>query len=196
MQELPPVGSSEDRHLFQMILGYYDAPAFIRRIKRVEEAGRVIKEHLHRKREDELAMVRLRIGQFRALAGDWQAVRPLLATEESLDLLRDLHDALEPKLRLPLEPTNSLRTLRGALQELVEAMEAFNRRWRKYIDGFDLTIVNALRDGYNRHYLVEKECALGNGAVARLGFKRLDPVTTADLLRDAPLLEMPQLADR
>ena len=39
----------------------------------------------------------------------------------------------------------------------------------------DLTHVNKLRDGYNRYYVLEKECALRNVRLAALGF---DPVAS------------------
>ncbi len=189
MQELPPVGGGDDdRHLFQKLLGYFDAPAFIRRVKRLEEAERILAEHLRHRRTQGLSMVRLRLGQLRALAGDWDALRPLLASDEALAQLSALHDELRPELRLPLEVTESRRALRGALIELAEAVEAFNRRWHKYLAEFDLAPLNELRDGYNKHYVLEKECALGSGPVARMGFRRLDPLTNADLVRQFPPL--------
>src|SRR5947209_7892712 len=136
MHELPPAREDDDRHLFQKLLGFYDAPAFVRRVKRIEDAERALNEHLHKKRDENLTMVRLRVGQLRALAGAWDALRPFLASDGSLDLLRELHDALKPELRLPLEPTRSRRALRGALIELAEAIESFNRRWQKYLAEF------------------------------------------------------------
>jgi hypothetical protein len=191
---IPARGNDDDRRVLQQMLGFYGGPAFARRARRMEDAERYLAEHLHRKREELLSMVALRIGQLRALAGDWTALRPLLASAEALDSLREQHDILQPQLRLPIAPTRSLRMLRNALAELRESIDAFNERWRKYVTEFDLTFVNGLREGYNKHYLIEKECALGNSRVARMGFKRLDPLTTANLLHQFPLLTSPLLA--
>jgi hypothetical protein len=194
MPHSSPPPDDDDRRIVQKLIGMYDAPAFVRRMRRVEEAERTLLEHVAKKRSDKLIMVRLRVGQLRALAGEWDALLPLLATPESLDALRSLHDALNPQLRLPLEATRSLHRLRGALREVTEAIEMFNRRWERLIAEFDLAPVNELRDGYNKHYLIEKECALGNSRVARMGFQRLHPLTTADLQRQFPLLPLPVLA--
>lgn len=192
MHPKPP--EDDDRQIFQKMLGYYDAPAFVRRVKRLEDAERILDEHLSAKRIENLSIVRLRIGQLRALAGDWQALRPLVGDEASLAELAALHDELEPTLRLPLDVTKSMHVLRGALADLIFAMEVFNQRWQKVLTEFDLSVINELRDGYNRHYLIEKECALRNSRVARLGFQRREPVSTADLLRRFPLLAIPRLA--
>jgi hypothetical protein len=185
---------AEDRHLFQLVIGLYDAPAFIRRARRVEDAERMLGEHLAAKRSEKLEFVRLRIGQLRALAGTWEALRPLLADDASLDHLRVLHEALQPVLRLPPEVTQSRRALRAALTELLDTMITFNNRWHTLLVEYDLTSLNKLRDGYNRHYLIEKECALGGGPAVRMGFKRLEPLTVADLFCQFPLLPMPCLA--
>ena len=192
MHPRPP--EDDDQQIIQKMLGYYDAPAFVRRVKRLEDAERIMHEHLAAKRLENLAMVRLRIGQLRALAGDWPALRPLLGDDAALAVLGSLHAELQPVLRLALDPTRSVYVLRGALGDLVYAMGVFNQRWQKYLIEFDLTMINELRDGYNRNYLIEKECAMRNSGVARLGLQRLAPLSTADLLQRFPLLPLPRLA--
>ena len=184
----------EEQQLARMLLGLYGGPAFIRRTRNIEDAERMLADHLQRKRTELLTMVRLRVGQLRALAGDWQALEPLVASPCVLDSLRELHDALAPKLRAPIEPTRSRWVLRSALAELGGAITHFNRRWEKFMAQLDLGPINALRDGYNKHYVIEKECALGNSRVARMGFRRLDPLRWEDLLREYPLLPVPTLA--
>lgn len=195
MHDQQGLGSQDERQIFQRMTSYFDGPAFIRRIKRVEEAYRVLLEFLQNRRAENLEMARLRVGQLVALAGDIEALRLLLVSESDLRLVRELHQELQPKLRLPLEPTRSERTLRGAIGELNESIEAFNRRWRKLIEELDLTFLNNLREGYNRHYLLEKECALGSSPVARLGFQRLEPLTPAHLFEKFPLLEVLQVRE-
>src|SRR5215469_4479677 len=101
MHPKPP--DDDDQHIFQKLLGFYDAPAFVRRVKRLEDAERILHEHLGAKRTENLSIVRLRIGQLRALAGNWQALRPLLGDDASLAILEALHDELQPVLRVTLD---------------------------------------------------------------------------------------------
>src|SRR5205823_2559018 len=101
----------------------------------------------------------------RALAGGWEAVRPHLAGDEEVGVLEGLESALEPRLRAPVAPTRSARAVRRALRELVASLERFNRRWAEYLPTVDLRPVNELREGYNRYYLLEKECALRSPAL-------------------------------
>ncbi|MFL5338548.1 MAG: hypothetical protein ACJ8F7_00125 [Gemmataceae bacterium] len=57
----------------------------------------------------------------------------------------------------------------------------FNAAWDQFLHSLDLSQVNALRDGYNRYYLLEKECALRSAKLAEVGFRPLPPLTYADL---------------
>src|SRR6516164_2390258 len=132
MMHHPTPPAEENRQLFLKVLGMYDAPGFARRARRIEDADRLLAQHLGQKRTEYLWMVSLRIGQLRALAGDWPALAPLFDKPEALGSLRRLHDELQPVLRLPLEPTRSLRKLRQMLEEMAEAMARFNERWHKY----------------------------------------------------------------
>ena len=185
--------SSDDQRLARMLIGGFDGPAFVRRMRRIEDAERLLADHLRQKRAEYLTMVRLRIGQLRALAGDWPALLALVASPEAIAAIRDLHDELQPELRCPLRPARSARVLRAALRELANAMTAFNRRWETCLAQIDLGPINALREGYNKHYLIEKECAVGNARVARMGFRRLEPMRPEELFRDYPLLSVPHL---
>ena len=64
------------------------------------------------------------------------------------------------QIRAHVRPSSSGRVLQRALGELKESIERFNRRWQEFLHQVDLTHVNRLRDGYNRYYLLEKECAV------------------------------------
>jgi hypothetical protein len=79
------------------------------------------------------------------------------------------------------------------VRELAESLERFNRRWLEFLRGVDVGPVNELRDGYNRYYLLEKECALRSPRLARQGFTRLEPLTVAELTALLPPLPVPQL---
>ena len=188
--------SDEDRRIVQEIAGRF-GPAFVHAPCQAgrNDLARLLEQGGHARRE-RLAMVRLRVGQLHALAGGWDALHSLVPDDADRALLARLHDELQPDLRMPLEPTTSVRTLRGALRDLLEAMESFNARWQRWLAELDLTAVNKVREDYNRYYLLEKECALGFAAVARRDFKPLPAITRGDVEEQLPLLELPRLAER
>ena len=191
MDEVPIAGVEESRGAFKTFLAIYDAPAYVRRARAVEGALAELLHRCRQKRDEWLPMVRLRLAMLKALAGEWDALRPLL-DDDSLGQLRRLHDELTPSLRSPVLPTTSLRRLRRALAELCGSIELFNRRWREYLPTVELDEVNALRDGYNRWYVLEKECAVRSPRLAREGFVRLEPLTSASLLELLPPLGVPR----
>jgi hypothetical protein len=188
--------SEEDRRIVQEIAGRFGPASFMRRAKLVETTWAVLLEQGNHARREHLAMVRLRVGQLHALAGGWEALRPLMPDAADRAMLARLHDELQPELRMPLEPTNSVRTLRGAFRDLIEAMESFNARWPRWLAEVDLTAVNKVREDYNRYYVIEKECALGSAVVARRDFKPLPPMTRSDVEGQLPLLVLPRVAER
>jgi hypothetical protein len=71
---------------------------------------------------------------------------------------------------------------------LTESFGKFNRRWRAFVEQFPRDEINQIRDGYNRYYVLEKECATGSPALARRGFVELAPITVPSLLTWYPLL--------
>jgi hypothetical protein len=187
-----PIPAGEGRREFLQMLGRFDGPAFVRRARGVQEALERLLERCRHKRNEWLAMVRLRVGELRALAGDWSVLRSLLASGQE-EALERLHTELEPRLRVPVTQTSARRLLRRALRELNESIERFNHRWHKYLGEVDLGPLNELRDGYNRYYIMEKECALGSAALARQGFRPLPPYTRAELHAELPPLPVIQL---
>jgi hypothetical protein len=195
MEEEVILGRDESSEAFKRFLSQYDAPAFIRRARGVQAALDQLLEHCRRRRAERLGLVRLRTGLLHALAGDWSNLRPFLADDEHVDILRYHLAALAAPLRAPLEPTTSARELRQALRELHESLERFNYRWQAFLNGVDLTAVNKLREGYNRYYVLEKECAVRSARIARQGFTPLQPLTTDDLVAQFPLLPVPRLCD-
>src|SRR5262249_36346535 len=106
--------------------------------------------------------------------------------------LRKMHAELQPRLRLPVSPTTSARALRRALSELCASLEGFNRRWARFLGEVNLAHVNERRDGYNRYYVIEKECALRSPQLARQGFRPLAPATAADVEALLPPLPVPR----
>lgn len=195
MEEEIILGRDESGEIFKRFLSQYDAPAYIRRARGVQAAWEQLLDQCRSRRAEWLGMVRLRIGILHALAGDWNNLQPFLADEEQLDTLRYLLAALASPLRAPIEPTKSARALRHALHELCESLERFNQRWSEFLTGIDLGAVNELRDGYNRYYVLEKECAVRSPRVARQGFVPLQPLTVDDLVSQFPLLPVPRLSE-
>ena len=83
----------------------------------------------------------------------------------------------------------------AVVRELHESIERFNQKWTSYLADLDLTSVNRLREGYNRFYLLEKECAIRSPRLARPGFHVLEPVTPVTLFGLFPLLPLPRISD-
>jgi hypothetical protein len=190
MDDVPILGSEDERRLVNLFLSHHGAPAYVRRAREVEEAFRALIERCRRQRDEWLNLVRIRLGTLRELAGDWERLRTLLS-ENQLDMVRRLHAELEPRLRVPVAVTGSARALRRALHELRESLESFNRRWSVFLTEVSLDCVNELREGYNRYYILEKECAVRSPQLARQGFRPLPPATAADLEAQLPPLPVP-----
>lgn len=190
-----PFGRDDAHEIFKQFASHYDAPAYVRRARQVEDALEHLLARCRVQRDDWLKMVRVRLGLLRMLSGNWAVLRPWLADDDQVDLLERLHSDLAPQLRVRVSTTTSERALRRALRELVESIARFNGRWTEFLPTVDLAPVNALRDGYNRYYLLEKECAIRSPRLARQGFCRLEPLTTADLAERLPTLAVPRLRE-
>ncbi len=191
----PPMpGRDDNERFFDQVVSHYDAPAYVRRGRLVQQALHDLLERCRKQRDQWLEMARLRIGQLVALAGDLPRLAPFLAQPQELEILRELLTELQPQLRMPVEPTTSPRQLRRAVLDLCESLERFNRKWLAYLDKADLCLVNEVREGYNKYYLLEKECAMRSPVLARIGFFRLEPLTSADLRRLLPPLPVPRLS--
>jgi hypothetical protein len=195
MEDLLILGRDDDRYLFKQFLGHYDVPAYVRRAVRVQEVYRQLVHRCQSRREEWLATVRTRLAMLHALAGEWTALRTWLADESQLQVLHEMHFSLEPQLRVPVGPTTSGRQLRRALHELTESIGRFNARWHEFLRGVDLSPINELRDGYNRYYLLEKECAMRSAQLARQGFERLEPLTHDELMSLLPPLPVPRIKE-
>ena len=177
----------------QEIESRFGPPAYVRRARMVQDAFDALLGQCRREREERLEMVRTRLGLLHALGGGWAAVRPFLADDEQVMVLDRLHAELAPRLRDVVEPTSSRWALRRALRELGESIERFNRLWGEFLGGVDVRRINELREGYNRYYLLEKECALRSARLARQGYSPLAPLTAEELESLLPPLPAPRL---
>lgn len=191
MNDLPQLSSDDDR-LMKQLLGHYDVPAYVRRARRVQEGFDDLLARCRKQRDEWLELVRIRLGTLHALVQSWSALQPWLADERQVIVLQELHTLLKPQLRAPIEPTTSSWRLRRALRELQESLHRFNRRWQLYLEELDLSAVNAEREGFNRYYVLEKECAVRSAVLARQGFCRLTPITKEQIAAILPELPIPK----
>jgi hypothetical protein len=195
VDEVAIPGREDESQIVKRFTSHYNAPAYIRRAPQVEDAFEQVVRHCDKQRGEWLLMVRVRLGFLEALAGDWNRVRPWLRDDEQITILTTLVAMLTPRLRCPPKPVSSGLALRRPLAELIRSIERFNRRWLEFLPTVHFTRVNQLRDGYNRYYLLEKECAIRSARLARQGFKLLEPATVADLMARLPTLPVPQLKE-
>jgi hypothetical protein len=189
----PMPGRDEHDRFFDQVVSHFDAPAYVRRGRQVQDAFEDLVDRCAAQRREWLAMPTLRLGRLFALAGDVNRLIPLLANTDQVTVLFSLQAELRPQLRVAVGPARLERSMRSALRDLCESLDRFNRRWLDYLGKVDLRLVNELRDGYNRYYVLEKECAMRSPVLARMGFRPLDPLTYDDLLARLPPLPVPQV---
>jgi hypothetical protein len=191
-EELSVPSRSDNFDQFRQFLVGNGGPAFLRRTSQVTGAYEQLLEACRVKRNELLAMVDLRLATLFALAGGWEAVRSLLASDEQFEALKMLHSERDPQLRHKLVRAVAPTRIQRALLELIESMTNFNRRWAEYLRSVDLTAINKLREGYNLYYVLEKECAVRSGSVASRGFRPLEMLTTEHLVALFPSLTIPE----
>jgi hypothetical protein len=183
---------AEDRRMFQQVMAGFDAPAFLRRARRTEVAWNDLLERCRHKRAHLLEMPRLRLARFFKLTASWLPVPPDICLAADLPYLEELHREWKPQLRSIVRPARTASEINQALADLARSFERFNRRWLEFVNEVDLAHVNELRDGYNRFYVLEKECALFSSRIARDGFVPLPPAELKDVLEAFPLLKVPR----
>src|SRR5262245_16475818 len=100
------VGREEDHVLFNQFAAHYDAPAYVRRARRVEQEFEQLLARGRARRDEYLRMVRVRLALLRALAGTWDTLRPWLVDDAQLVTLERLHVHLEPRLGHRVDATS------------------------------------------------------------------------------------------
>ncbi len=169
MDGQPLLTIDDDLRTRMMIGGQYQAPAYARRALGVQQAYDDLIARCAAQRDEWLRGVRLHLGFVRDAGGP----EPTSDVAESLARLNGLD-----------EPRRALAALRSSVAR-------FNRRWVAFVAEIDVSEVNRRRDGYNRYYPIEKECALGSPLLATIGFHRLTPLATGDILAALPVLATP-----
>lgn len=184
--------TNEDTRLFQQVTAQFDAPAFVRRARSVDDAWQRLVVRCETKRDELLRLPRLRLGVVLATAGDWSRVGGLLADPAGVHDLQELFTLWQPQLRARVDRANSLRPLAQALAQLCDSFERFNRKWSEFVTGIDLRDINNVRANYNKYYVLEKECSLRSAVLARQGFRALAALSSQDLFAEFPLLIVPR----
>jgi len=169
---------SNDAYSSEDMLLAFDAPAFVRRALLVESSWNGLLEKCRRERERLLEVPRIRLGRFLKLLQLWPEGATAICRPDDLAYLESLNQEWNPRLRSRVTPARSAGQIAKALAELAASFERFNRRMKKYFSEIDLEPINRIREGYNRHYLLEKECALRSARLAQEGFVPLDPIAS------------------
>ena len=66
----------------------------------------------------------------------------------------------------------------------------------QFLDRLNLEPANHVIDQYNRYYLLEKECVMGSARLAARLFTPVPKLTREQLVRDHPILPVPNLLHR
>jgi hypothetical protein len=180
--------SSDMETEIKEIMGLFDVPSFARRGKEMEFAVRRLNDRCRRSRSGLLEMVRIRLRQWSAAVtgpGAWSAV-----FSATIEPLWPLSDADEPVWAAAPAPA---RRQRAIARDLIAATRRFNGRWVQFLDRLYLDPTNDMIDQYNRYYLFEKECVMGSARLAARIFTPAPRLTKDALLRDHPVLPIPEL---
>jgi hypothetical protein len=191
MDEMSLPERESEQKLFQHMMAQYDTPAFARRALRIQEVLHRLLARCRQQRAKWFVDGRLVMEELAAQLSGWDVLRQFLAEPEQGDLFPHLQELLSA--RAPFRSrTASNRRVRWALKEMIDWLQRFNQRWQTFLRKQDLGPLNELRDGYNRYYVLEKECAMRSARLARHGFEPMAPYTMQDLLTHFPLLPIPQ----
>ncbi len=180
-------GTGEDAGA-KLLLGQFDAPAYIRRARNVESDFDDLIMRCQRLKREWLNQAERLYEELRCKAGDWQRLERWVSQPEQLAYLRALDGWLFPVLRYPPRRSSWFWGLSRSIETLRGLIRQFNRAWDSHLRQIDLGPINRARDGYNRWYLLEKECSMGSSYLAARGFTPLTLITMDDLLEQFPPL--------
>lgn len=182
---------SPEQQIFQQIAGSFDEPAFLRRARKTQAAWDSLLQHAEVSRESMLAVVRVKLALLTSIMFSRETDLRDIVSAADLELLQNCHDEWTKLLRGRSRRARRPIQVSTALVRFVEIGERFNRQWNSHVRGLNFDHVNALRDGYNKYYVIEKECALQSHRTAVRGFRPLPDVGPDDVLKHLPLLELP-----
>jgi hypothetical protein len=190
MTDISIRGYHDENYLLQRLLGTSDVPAFIKRARRVQEAWESLLSDCRRHHDEYLGTTRTRLDSLGRFARNWEDLASYIRDVEEVSWLRSLCQALALEPQWACERTPAAGTLRRELRELKATIRHFNRRWSLFLETIDLRPVNEARAGYNRYYVLEKECAVRSLLVARQGFSPIPPLVKEELEGMFPYLAL------
>jgi len=170
------------------LLGLFDVPAFARRGQDLEFSLKRIHARCAHEREEFLEMVLLRLRQWSRVATgpeDWSEVFAW-----PIDLLWQRAQSEQPVWAGRAAPA---RRKRAVARDLVASVQRFNARWRQFLESLNLGPTNQVIDQYNKYYVLEKECVMGSARLASRHFTPVPQLSPEVLLRDYPMLPVPEL---
>ena len=176
----------------RMLLGLGDPPAFLRRGMSVEDADARVVRKCEIARDEMLYAVRLRLRFWNRLLRD----RPRIRASVS-EAARESAADIGTKVFGPGEPSVSVAPAGWSIfagrhwRAFVTAVEEFNANWRRYLETMPLDDLYRAIDGYNRYYVLEKECAVRSARTALRGFAPKQKPTWSDFLERLPPLPTP-----
>jgi hypothetical protein len=179
--------------LTQALLGRFGVPAYVRRARGVQDALDGLQIRCRQQRRQWAADLRGCLTEVLAAVGGWDSLVAAVG-EPTSTMVKALWEELTPEERPANRVAVSPARQRRLLNDLVSNVRRLNSRFQDHLEHLDLTPINELRDGYNRYYLLEKECALRSPMLALQGFRRLEPLTTAELVELLPPLPVPDPA--
>ncbi len=181
------------RREFLQILGEHDVPAFLRRAQGVSEGWKSVVGECRTARRRLLEIPRMRLGVLAETAAHrWSDLESLLMDPSMAHRLRDYHSEWKPVLRAEVQIIDDPRMWSRHIDDLIKSFERFNVRWKEYVEAYDFNLINALRDGYNKYYVIEKSCAFDSDRVGMEGFVELEMATPKDIIQELPLLHVPR----
>jgi hypothetical protein len=180
----------DENYLMQRPWGTSDAPAFIKRARRMQEMLESLLQHCGQTYEEHLKKVRVALTSLALTSRSWSDLASCFDCDEDVKWLRSLCETLAIEPAWAGQRARSPRALRREFEELKATIRNFNRGWRSFLKNVDLGPVNEARAGYNRYYVLEKECAVRSLRVARQGFIPVPALTKDDLTSMFPCLAL------
>lgn len=185
--EAPQVMRSVEEEI-RSLIGLFDSPAFVRRGQEMEVGLARLDQRCSFARTGMLEMVHLRLRQ-------WSAVS--IGPHDWADIFVHSIAPLWDQSRAPLPTWGAVaasRARRRAVgRDLISSVLRFNRRWSAFVGQLNLQPLNQRIDQYNRYYVLEKECVVGSHRLAVRGFEPKPKLTAEFILKNHPLLLVPEL---
>ena len=182
--------TNDEQRAFQQIAGLFDEPAFLRRARTTRNAWEFLLARAERKRKDWLKMPAIKLGRLYMLSDKFRLLSKYVSGEDR-ETLRQQMLELNPKMLRHLPVARDESKIVDELTELIGTYSRFNTRWFAHVCTLNYDRVNELRDGYNKYYVLEKECALMSARTAAAGFQPLLMIGREDVLEVLPLLQIP-----